>query len=169
MSSTEKKYGSCRKCTSCTSKNVDTIDELVLSRADASGTRGTVHHFDHKKMTLLRIFSRNLHHLCQSDQMVIKVAISVINSDKLNRIYDNLYLRITFIDLFALKCVLIDWVSDDTGVRGLWRKAWRSSLHKDQVEQHVEERLRFFSTMALYKFTYFVLKMLLNTKQPTTG
>ena len=51
--------------------------------------------------------------------MVIKVAISVINSDKLNRIYDNLYLRITFIDLFALKCVLIDWVSDGTGVRGL--------------------------------------------------
>ena len=104
-----------------------------------------------------------------ANQMEIKVAISVINSDKLNRIYDNLYLRITFIDLFALKCVLIDWVSDGTGVRGLWRKAWRSSLHKDQVEQHVEERLRFFSTMALYKFTYFVLKMLLNTKQPTTG
>ena len=58
MSSTEKKYGSCRKCTSCTSKNVDTIEELVLSRADASGTRGTVHHFDHKNDIIENIFSK---------------------------------------------------------------------------------------------------------------
>jgi len=32
---TEGKYGSSRKCMTCTSKNIDVIEELVLSQEDA--------------------------------------------------------------------------------------------------------------------------------------
>jgi len=38
----------------------------------------------------------NFAEICNANQMVIKVAINTINSDKLRRSYDDLYLGVTF-------------------------------------------------------------------------
>ena len=138
--SAEGKYGSSRKCMTCTSKNIDVIEELVLSQEDvpASEIHRTMHHiwaqndiivnltFPYwKPVFWYQLLITNISETVQwivlicniyVNQLIYKVAVSmVINSDKLSCSDDELYFGITFGTKGIFKTLYFNWFVKHSG------------------------------------------------------